>query len=1009
MLKIDIFSTKMRRILSILILAILTITITGCKSKVVDTLPYDENYLTVGNYSVTKGEVWNELKWNAADLFDTKAQEAVLNKYIEDIKNVMSNPSDSKYTEYKTRLQSYLVEDVYDLTFSLESHDEEIEDLKADAKTKSIKKYADEVYQNYKVDIKTEEIINALEANDYDKLSPLYENYYLNYAKELLAIDKLNEEIEEKNKEALEDDDEDTVGYFTKSEIVSKYKDKYLHQGYVDVIMIKFASETEAKETLRAFGLIVNDENQLCYLTNTPSNFNDYKKYYDEFDFDEKTESDYLPLDSYYGSSIILQLYIAMYNYIYTYRDAIENIDVNMQNIIDQRSTTAALIETYNDLEIKNKDEEDKRIDDIMKQVNSDGPNEFVRYTAEEINDIDSSLYDYIYETLQTPEETIKDGEEQSDKINRYTTSPKSINSNYYMIYKVDYEENVADDKLYDSEDDTDELYNKIVKDENLYSRIIKDLTNEDLTSSYIDEKLNAEMENVKVKIFDKSIEIAYSVDHSDYNKTLSKAPDTNTIATFEYDGSTISYYLTTEDGKGLWDILEYRNGTAVASNLISTKMIKDSEEYKSIPQEDIDAYYKSIEYVLASFANDALASNGYPASIGKYNFLMLYYHTADVDQIVDDVFKVSNASSQILTNYIADDTLEFFNYYNEIAYKNFFSVNATDLKIYLDKDEDGEADEIDWNTEVVTIDGEFKGMLLKDVAKELVETIYTKVAATSGDHKTALTDIVSTYNSTSRFNPKEGGQFDDDEYDPIGSEWDYAKFKRTGLVISTEDLTVTNSSTDIDINIMNKLRDVYMDNNLAEKEYSEVILENPNDENALVEANNCLNYFLITGYEKPASAKFEAYKDVDGIYQNIVYKYNEDYITVENVYNDGDMLNKNQIEAYILEYLASSTSNLLPTDISTSLTNFLSPILTRYQDTATQIEIIYNYVSNGDNSAYQFADSNNNERFETLREINIRVADDYKTYENEEDEARFNNFAGWWDKLKELSNGGNK
>lgn len=1008
MLKIDNFSTKLRRILTFLILAILTITITGCKSKVVDTLPYDDNYLTVGNYSVTKGDVWNELKWNAADLFDTKAQEAVLDKYLTDIKTVMSDSKNEKYDNYKTRLQNYLVEDVYDLTFSLESHDEEISDLKEDNKNTSINKYADEIYKNYPVSITTEEIVNALKADDYDKLSPLYEIYYLNYAKELLAIDKLNEEIEQKNKEAQEDDDEETVGYFTKSSIVTKYKDEYLHQGYVDVIMIKFASETEANETLRAFGLIVKGGNQLCYLTDTPANFNEYKTYYDEFDFDEEDESSYIPLDSYYGSSIILQLYIAMYNYIYTYRTALQNIDVNMQNIIDQRQTTASLIDFYENLKISNAEEEDARIKVIMDAVNTDEtPNEYVRYTAEELNDMDSSLYDYIYETLRTPAETVVDGDEQADKINRYTTAPKSINSTYYMVYKVDYEKDVADDEVYSEDYDTDELYEKLVNNENLYNKIIQDLTDEALTSTYIDEKLNAELENVKVKIFDKNIEIAYSVDHEDYNKTLTKAPDTNTIATFEYNDTKIAYELTNEEGKGLWDILEYRNGTSTASNLISTKMIKDSDEYKNISQEDIDSYYSSIEYVLASFANDLLASNGYPASIGKYNFLMLYYHTADVDQIVNDVFKVSKASSQILTDYMSDETIDFFYNYVEKSYTNFFSVTATDLKVYLDIDEDGEADEIDWATKTVEFDGT-PNVSLKDVVKQLIEVIYEKLAATSGDHATALTNLVTTYNSTSRFNPKEGGQFDEPDYDPIGSEWDFAKFKRLGLVIATEDMTVTNSSTDYDVAIMNKLRDVYFDNGLATKEYNEVILEDPATTD-LIEANNCLNYFLITGYEKPASAKYEEYKDTDGIYKDLIYSFNQETYRVENVYNENDMLTKRQIVAYMLEYLNTSTSNLIPTDISSSLTSFFSPVLTRFQDTATQVEIIYNYVSSGDNNAYVFADSNNNERFATLREINIKSADNYKVYDNETDEQHYNNFYGWWVDLNKLSEGGNQ
>ena len=40
---------------------------------------------------------------------------------------------------------------------------------------------------------------------------------------------------------------------------------------------------------------------------------------------------------------------------------------------------------------------------------------------------------------------------------------------------------------------------------------------------------------------------------------------------------------------------------------------------------------------MLLTFANNYYSQSGYPASMGKYNFLMLYFHTADIDKIIDD------------------------------------------------------------------------------------------------------------------------------------------------------------------------------------------------------------------------------------------------------------------------------------------------------------------------------------------------------------------------------------
>ena len=106
--------------------------------------------------------------------------------------------------------------------------------------------------------------------------------------------------------------------------------------------------------------------------------------------------------------------------------------------------------------------------------------------------------------------------------------------------------------------------------------------------------------------------------DHENFCKKLGN--EFYTRHDYTDEDREVRAYITTEDKTGLWDVLEYRNGLTIAANLISTKMIKDTEEYKSIPQDIVDNFYTTIEYLLASFANDGLSSNGYPSSIGKYN-----------------------------------------------------------------------------------------------------------------------------------------------------------------------------------------------------------------------------------------------------------------------------------------------------------------------------------------------------------------------------------------------------
>lgn len=1010
MSKISFNKVTFKRLAMVAGLSLMSFTIASCQTNHTTSFDGDATYLTVGNESVSYQEVWDELRWNATNLFADKKLEAVLNTELDDIKNVLADPNNANYKNYQTRLKSYLLEEVYGLEFNLdiEKHYEEIADLDSKTKKHDILAYADSLSLSYDLSMSIDDIVKALENDtleDLDSLNKLYEYYYLDLAKENFAKNKLAEEIKEKDEEALDSDDEDNVGYFTKDEITSLYESDFLNQGDSESIIIKFASEDEALDTLRAFGIKVNDS-KLCYLTNTPANYNDYLKYYDEFDFTNST--DYMDLSSTFGDSLVLQLYIAIYNYTYTYRSNLENLDLDVSSaIIDQRSTTNTLIQKYNELLADgdwdaNKD--DERIENIVNTLKAEEENynNYVKRTAESLKEYSESMYTYVYETLETPLEASEDGD-----YTRYTTSPHSADDAYYMAYKISYAK-TAYDAIYEEDITDDDLYDAIVdyKDEgndtnSLYEAITAKLKDEDLTSSYIDEKINEVLEDVKVKIYDEAMEITYAKDNDDYNRTLSGPSDDNVLAEFTYEDTTVYAYLTTEEKDGIFDVLDYRTGSVTASNLISTKLIKATDEYKNISQEDIDNFYQTIEYTLAIFANDGLSSNGYPASLGKYNFLMLYYHTSDIDEIVNDVFKVGQVSSELIINYNSDEIINFFDEYTQLAYENYFSATALELEVYLDINEDGEADDFTIWDEV----SEEKGVDLRNEAKELINLVYSLLETSSSAHSDALTEIVEKYNTSSRHLPKEGDRFDDENYDPIGDEWDFAEYRALGLVLTTNELTVTNTSTDVDNKVKEKIRAIYNkpDFNIYDT-YPSQYIENPTDEGAILEYDNAYRYYVITSATGKTSAKYESYNDIYNVYQDLHYMYNNDCLTVENIYNDGDTITKNQIRAFLFEYLVSETSNLIPTDIATALQNYFQPVLTRFLDNATQSEVITAYVIK--HGTYNFSNPESQERFSEIRRINQRISDDYQEYDgvNEED---FNNFYGWWENLP-LMNGGN-
>ena len=66
------------------------------------------------------------------------------------------------------------------------------------------------------------------------------------------------------------------------------------------------------------------------------------------------------------------------------------------------------------------------------------------------------------------------------------------------------------------------------------------------------------------------------------------------------------------------------------------------------------------------SFANNSYSQNGYPSTLGKYNFLMLYFHTASIDEIIDNNYRVQSATSKLMTDYSSDTLINFFKNYTD-------------------------------------------------------------------------------------------------------------------------------------------------------------------------------------------------------------------------------------------------------------------------------------------------------------------------------------------------------
>ncbi|MDE7384624.1 MAG: hypothetical protein K2M84_02580, partial [Anaeroplasmataceae bacterium] len=163
--------SKSRRLGLVVSFFVLIITLSGCKSagKPIGNLDKDTVYLSAGDQKVTKGELWNELRWNASNVLTDKITEVVMKDYVEKVSLIMdksytdltddqkklfadefSNEDYDKLKEsYESRLEDYVIEDIYNYNYNSTNSYDKIKDTNEYDAKKLIIQYCDEVYTNY--------------------------------------------------------------------------------------------------------------------------------------------------------------------------------------------------------------------------------------------------------------------------------------------------------------------------------------------------------------------------------------------------------------------------------------------------------------------------------------------------------------------------------------------------------------------------------------------------------------------------------------------------------------------------------------------------------------------------------------------------------------------------------------------------------------------------------------------------------------------------------------------
>lgn len=958
MIKNSVFMIRARRMMAIILCCVVMITLSGCGSSA-NRNPYGELdtsavYAQSGNESITVQELYDELRYNSLGYFNTMVEEAVFASYIETVANNVAD-----YTELLTE---YILDDIYG------THDEdEMDALTSATVASSINLFIDEMYYQG-ITISYDEVENQ----DFSKV---YSVYYIDVAQYIYAKEQLLIDIEENDEEAEDDDDL----YFTTDEYVTYYTNNYANTGDVEGVIVRFINETEVEETMKEFGIksyknewyLISLPDDLSTLENTA----DYDDYYDNYEVDPLgNEENSIKIDSGFeegeSSVAILKIFVEIYNYIYTYRNTLDytgRIDADTfedygdQEFLKYYYLTSAIVAASNP---ESSTYDGVTYDDLTEElVDMDKQGEYTNFTKEKLDKYSTSLSSYLYGTLETEPNT-EDDEDNTSFI-QYNSSPNSYGNYYYLIFKisaVDDEEFYTVEELYD--EDEEEYYDEYtITNDDLKLEIYELMFEEALTETYITTVVDERMAEADIAIYDSILEINY-VNSTTYDYKETKKSNDSLIGSVTIDDVTTEF--TVDDA---YEFLEFIYGPTTAVTLLFNKYIKTTEYYTDL-DEYYDDYKLAVQTALTYFANDDYSSYGYPATMGKYNFMQLYYRTTNVDEAVTDYLMVEDAKADFFADY-SDTFYEDLKYYTDLAYDSYYGLSATHLLVYVDMDEDGVAD-----TDFFS-DPEYAAEY-QEYAEALVAEVVSYVQNSSSNTSTSLEAAVEEFNSSSRIVPSVCNGSNS-----ATTECTWAEYKSKGLFLSTATLAEITNTTDSDEDdLVSRIKELYEDTDvIMNGYYTSSYFDSERD---LVLTEDGYNVLLITGGTVSSSSE---YLDEDELYQSIPIK-----IDGEAVYLNGSSSTEyatlEQIEIYVREYTENSACTSLPADVITALDTYLAPLMTRYITEVSLVMIMMNTMD-----TISGADSDFTTKLDKMIDIAQKNTDSYA-------DISTGNYQNWWTKM---------
>ncbi|MDL2292490.1 DUF5011 domain-containing protein [Acholeplasma sp. OttesenSCG-928-E16] len=1012
----------LKKITLVMLVVISVITLSACS---VEGDRYgnitSDKYLSVGDYTVTNKDLYDAFRLDAQSVlkewFDETLVEEELTKvdgiiatYTADFSSIAVDSDDYPVVEW---LETLAVNAIFGSTAYAN-----LETLNHNTKLISANSYVDSLTILDR-DLDTTGLVGILidkldawlaagepkEDDDWRAFNlpkVVLDQYRLTAAQKLRARSLFNDE---------EFDDEENTYYISENDLVNYYNNNKKGKFDVEAFIVTFANTNEANAALRDPSINIKSTSRGEWVViPDPRYMSDAELNTDDYAHVRQVLNDL---------NITLQPYNAGQK---------RMSEADYKSYYDKYSISTSRTDGKKDVVLTEEQVLQKFIEirELVENVALTDDQKKVKYEyTDEIFTINSSLRSHIYSTLVIP-----DGEDSNDK--QYSPRVQSLGNYVYLAYKyADLKPEFEDDLIVTIEnedeeeetifnvdglnpdtletDDKTEARKKAAEDAR--AEVYDEVKESKFTDAYVNTTVSELYEDKKPVIYDSKIKVFFNFDYSS-SITLGSGRNTDKNVVAEFEGKT--FYVS-----DLYTEMEKMRGVSTALDVAFTKLIRD-EYNDEITKSDIKDFQEQYKTLINNFSSDQLSSSGYPASMGRKNFLLVAFGATSNETAIDNMYvipKLKELYYADLEAHYGEGIYEKFATLAGLQYDNYKSITGSHLLVYIDRDLDGSPDD---PNDLNIISEADRLALEKDIIR-LIKIIYNRL----GDYTTldiGFNAIITEYDAVNRvaapITPNDLNE-GTSSYDAIWRE-----FKQKGIYLKYESLsaitntTNTPASQSYDQAFVDRLMHLHG----SMKEFINQDGQVPGDKGVFpfldsysaIEGDstgvdqNLINnvrstfgwhFISITSLSYPTSAKAFRVNDDD---EDPVYisDYEDAFGNQLKAYNNNDQLSADQIQIYIEESASEYGVQSLPSTVSTAISSYFTPIKTKYDGTTMQRELLIRYVLDQHNGS--FANTAQSDFADQIRAINRRQIEEYNTLPGLEAVDSWNAlWASWWDVLE--------